>query len=292
MQALHSFGAALIVVAIAGGTAIAGDTKTVNVDCGTGQTIQEALDHHSAPGRTLIVKITGTCTENVVVTADDTTLMGDPTAMVTSTDPARNTILVNGAARCTIQNLVVSGARNGIAVISSGSVSVHAVQAQSNTQSGVVATTGSRVDVDASTLANNGTSGLSVTDNAAGFLTNSTVQNNATSGVVVQRASSARIGQSSVGVNGPNTIQQNGSNGVFVYESAQALVHGNTVSSNGSAGVSVEAAAATITSNTVQSNGTNGVIVTNNAGARVGITDQGAAAGNTIVMAWTSASEG
>src|SRR5262249_46832613 len=155
--------------------------------------------------RPLIVNIKGTCTENVVVTADDTALTGDPTATVTSSDPLQNTIVVNGATRVTIQNLLVSGGRNGIAVISGGSATVQS-----------------------------------------------------------------------------NTIQNNVSHGVFVYQSAQALVHGNTISSNGGAGVFVDSAAATVTSNMVQSNGSYGVAASNNAGARIGITDQNTAAGNTI----------
>src|SRR5262249_56928969 len=80
-------------------TVEAGDTKTVNVDCSRGQTIQQALDQSARPGRALTINIRGTCMESVVVTADDTTLTGDPTATVTSTDPLQNTILVNGAVR-------------------------------------------------------------------------------------------------------------------------------------------------------------------------------------------------
>src|SRR5262249_29001820 len=204
-RTIRLFGMAFLVVTAAAGAVEAGATKTVNVDCSRGQTIQQALDQFSLPGRPLIVNIKGTCTENVVVTADDTTLAADPAATVTSPDPLQNTLLVNGAARVTIQNLLVSGGRNGIAVISGGSATVQS-----------------------------------------------------------------------------NTIQHNGSHGVLVYQSAQALVHGNTISNNGGAGVFVESAAATVTSNIVQANGSYGVAANNNAGARIGITDQNAAAANTI----------
>lgn len=282
MRTTSLLGVALLAVASAAGVADAGETKTVNVNCGTGETIQAALDAHAKPGRALTVNIKGTCTENVVVTADDTTLRGDPTATVTSTDPAQNTILVNGASRCTIENLTVSGARNGIAAINAGSLAVQNVEAKDNVQSGVVSFAGSRVNVNASTLHDNGIAGFVVTDNGAGFLTNSTVENNASSGVIVQRASSARIGQDSSGANGPNTIQNNGNHGVFVYQSAQALVHGNTITGNGGAGVLIESAAGTVTGNTIQSSGTYGVSMSNNAGGRIGLTDQSVAAGNTI----------
>jgi parallel beta-helix repeat protein len=266
------------------GTGHAADVKTVNVNCGSGQTIGGALANHSAPGRALIVTINGTCNENVVVTADDTTLRGDPAggASVNGPDPNQNTILVNGAARSVIENLMVTGARNGIVATNSASLTVVNVRAQNNAQSGVGALGGSRLNVDASVASNNGINGIFVTDNAAGFVTSSTVQQNGSSGVSVQRASSARIGQNSLGVNGPNIIGDNGGNGVFVYESAQALVHGNTINNNDGAGVFVEMASATVTSNAITSNARYGVIVTNNAGARIGITDQTTAAGNVI----------
>src|SRR6185436_6419164 len=105
MRMIRLIAGSLFVVAVGAGAVFAGDTKTVNVDCGKGDTIQQALDQHAKPGRALTVKIKGTCTENVVITADDTTLIGDPTATVTSTDPAQNTILVNAASRCTVENL-------------------------------------------------------------------------------------------------------------------------------------------------------------------------------------------
>jgi parallel beta-helix repeat protein len=285
MRLTGLFGAAVLVVAYLAGPAHAANTKTVSVDCGSGESIGAALAQNSAPGRMLTVNIKGTCSEHVVVTADDTTLRGDPSggASVNGSDPNRNTILVDGAARCVIENLLVTGARNGIVGTNSASVTVVNVQAQSNAQSGIGSFAGSRVNVNGSVASNNGGSGIFVSDTAAGFVTNSTVQNNGSNGVIVQRAGSARIGQDGFGVNGPNTISNNGGNGVFVYESAQALVHGNTVNNNGGAGVSVEMASATITGNTIQSNTRYGISVTNNAGARIGITDQTTPAGNAIM---------
>jgi hypothetical protein len=134
----HGWVGAVLVLAWLPGTGHAGDVKTVNVNCGTGQTIGGTLANHSAPGRTLIVTISGACNENVVVTADDTTLRGDPAggASVNGPDPNQNTILVNGAARSVIENLIVTGARSGIVATNSASLSVVNVRAQSNAQSG------------------------------------------------------------------------------------------------------------------------------------------------------------
>src|SRR5262245_15025566 len=254
---LHGLvGALVVVLACLAGTGHAGDTKTVNVNCGGGQTIGGALAQHSAPGRVLVVNINGTCNEHVVVTADDTTLRGDPAlgASVNGSDPSQNTILVNAAARSVIENLVVTGARNGIVATNSASLTVVNVRAQSNAQSGIGALAGSRLNVDGSLASNNGVNGIFVIDNAAGFITNSTVQHNGSSGISVQRASSARIGQNSLGVNGSNLISDNGSNGVFVYESAQALILGNTINNNDGSGIFIEMAAGTVTSNTIELN--------------------------------------
>lgn len=236
-----------------------------------GETIGQALDQHAKPGRALTVNIKGTCTENVVVTADDTTLKGAPTATVTSTDPAQNTILINGASRCTIENLTVSGSRNGIAAINAGSLTVQNVEAKDNAQSGVVSFAGSRVNVNASSLHDNGVTGFVVTDNGAGFLTNSTVGNNGASGVTVQRASSARTGQDSSGANGPNTIQNNASNGVFVYMSAQSTAAGNTISGNGLDGIGIfNASNAYVFSNTITGNTRDGIKVGRSAARLLG----------------------
>lgn len=263
----------------------AAETKTMSVDCNIGETIGAALQQFARPGRALTVNITGTCTENVVVTVDDTTLQGVAAggATVVGADSAQNTIQVESAARVVLDNLIVSGPRNGIVAANSASLTVRDVKARNNAQSGVVSATGSRVSVESSGLTNNGLVGFAVTDNAAGFVTDSTIQENGSSGVVVQRASSARVGQSVAAVNGPNMITGNGGSGVLVYESAQALVHGNTIMGNGGAGVNVEAATGTVTANRLESNNAYGIIVTNNAGARIGITDATTGAGNTIL---------
>jgi hypothetical protein len=108
--------------------------KTIRVDCNRGDSINRALADKADK---LIVEISGTCQEDVVVARDDVTLLGldsDPTVVA----QANNAIWIDRASRVTLENLTVTGSTNpdptgaGIFVFQSSGVVISNVQAEGN----------------------------------------------------------------------------------------------------------------------------------------------------------------
>lgn len=229
MRTLQCLGAALLAASITS-SAGAGDTKTVNVDCGKGETIGDALRHHTLPGRALVVVVKGACGEHVVVTADDTTLRGDGPggATVSGSDPAQNTILVDGAARVAIDNLLVSGARSGIVATNAASVTVVNAQAKHNAQSGIVALAGALLQGQGDfgltptldTIASNGDAGITVANGGSAEIREVSVTGNGVRGITVSTSGALRIANS--------TISGNTGDGIGIFNGSSVSVTGNT----------------------------------------------------------------
>jgi hypothetical protein len=76
------------------------DRDTVIVDCARGRGIQDALGKKN-PDRPLEVVIRGACAENITVTRDDVTLVGEGGTV-------NGTISIVGARRVLIRSLMVS----------------------------------------------------------------------------------------------------------------------------------------------------------------------------------------
>src|SRR5215472_16004484 len=85
------------------GAALADDEegpRTIRVDCGQGQSLNEAL---AARARLLVVEFTGTCARGVTIARDDVTLRGaDASATVTG-----GPILSEGYSRVTLEGFAV-----------------------------------------------------------------------------------------------------------------------------------------------------------------------------------------
>src|SRR5438552_5922972 len=115
MKARHPFVlaiAALALVAFQSG-ARAEPTKTVAVDCSAGETIAKALTLGDER-KPLLVQISGTCSEHLLIDRNDVTLAaGAPGASVSGPDPAIDVIRVTGSPG-TIDSTTVPGGRNGI----------------------------------------------------------------------------------------------------------------------------------------------------------------------------------
>src|SRR5262245_39231103 len=92
---------------IGSGSGGGGAGGTVNVDCGAGGSLADAL----AGGAARII-VRGTCTGPVVVNRDDVVLEADAAGgSIQGTDPDVSTVLVTGH-RVTVAGLTVSGGRN------------------------------------------------------------------------------------------------------------------------------------------------------------------------------------
>jgi hypothetical protein len=109
----------VVVLAAFGAVAVnAQTTATVTVNCGQGQSINQALGQHASAG-ILIVEIQGICNENVVVTRDNVTLKGtSPTSdgiqAAVNGDLLNSAVWVRGARLTRIENLKLTGGGAGL----------------------------------------------------------------------------------------------------------------------------------------------------------------------------------
>jgi parallel beta-helix repeat protein len=219
--------------------------KTVEVDCTKGKTIAKALERGNEE-KPLVVVVQGICSENVVIDRDDVTLQGNSSGDgVTGLDPIKDTILIDGAHRVVIENLTLSGGRNGITFFQ-----------------------GSNGTVDNCTVQNNGGHGIRVEGGSATVI-NSTISGNTDVGILLTAGGNGRIGINTLNQYAGNTISTNGAHGIHITYGASALIGGNKITGNGTtpnhplfdrSGISLFSATASIVGNNE---------ITGNAGAGV-----------------------
>lgn len=238
-------------------------TTSLLVDCNSGGTIASALAY---PAHALIVNVQGTCNENLTIGREDVTLLGATGATVSGPDNTRNTITVTGA-RVTIDNLIVTGGRNGISGVGASRLSILRSTVQNTGRSGIVFFQGANGTVDGCTVQDNLLDGIDV-ESASATLTNNTVQNNRRWGVRVSNGGSGRIGVNNTGQLAANTVGANGEAGVHVTVGASAFIAGNTINDNGTnqfsterSGITVFDATAYLGGNTIRGNFGPGVLV-------------------------------
>ena len=211
------------------------------VGCASGESIGRALSRPTVVDRRMVVVVSGTCTENVVIERDEVTLQGEPGAGVVAADPALPTISLLGARRIVITSLAVSGGSDGISANRGSGLDVSACTLQGNSRFGLVVSYNGTATLDNCTIQNNGNHGAVAANGAQLVVTNSTVQNNAGNGLVGTRNSHLRVGQDANGGStpGPVTIRSNGQNGVGITDSAAAIVIGGVIENNAGNGVAV-----------------------------------------------------
>ncbi len=227
-------------------TATADDrVKTVEADCTKGKTIEKALERGNED-KPLVVVVRGICSENVVIDRDEVTLQGNSSGDgITGLDPTKDTILVDGARRVVIENLTVSGVRNGITFLQ-----------------------GAGGTVDNCTVQNNAGHGIRV-EGASATVINSRVLENRDVGILLTAGGNGRIGITNSNQYAQNIISNNGAHGIHITYGASALIGGNMITGNGTtpnhplfdrSGISLFSATASIVGNNT---------ITGNAGAGV-----------------------
>jgi len=212
-------------------TAVAAEpTITVNVDCNRGESIAKALSMGEAR-KPLLVVVRGTCNESVSISSDDVTLRGESGGAINGPDPLVTTLTVS-ANRVTIEDLSVSGGRNGILGLGASQLTVRGTTVQSTGRNGIVYSSGSNGTIDNCTIQSNPRDGIGL-DMASATITNSTIRSNARIGILVSIGGAARIGVDIRNDAGGNTIQQNGANGIVVSTGGYALIAMNEITGNG-----------------------------------------------------------
>lgn len=207
----------------------------VNVDCASGGRINQALSRPTLVDRRLVVAVSGTCIENVVIERDDVTIRAQSTGGgVSGADLGRPAILINGARRVALEGLSVVGGLHGVRVTGGASVTIRASAIRNAALTGVRIDGGSNGVVDGSTMENNGEHGVSAL--AAGVtMTDSIARGNALNGVAAARGGSAFLGNIDAGGNicCGNLIENNTLDGVLAADSSSAVLFKNVIQGNG-----------------------------------------------------------
>jgi len=233
------------------------------VDCGAGDTIARALSRGDER-KSLVIRIQGSCSENILVSRGDVTLLAAaPGATVSGPDPTVDTIRVTGS-RVTIDGLTVTGGRNGVAGDGAAGLAVRNAAVQATGRSGVIFIQGTSGLVDSSTVTGNPRDGVAI-DSATGVVVNSQISQNGRMGVGVFNSGSGRIGIDSANNAGGNTISANAVNGVHIVFGSAAVVGMNQITANGTgatggSGINITSASADIVGgNTVSGNNGTGI---------------------------------
>jgi parallel beta-helix repeat protein len=260
---------ALVAGAFLGGSLAAAnpEPRIVQVNCSNGKTLARALERGNED-RPLLVLVQGVCNETVTVERTDVTLRGEAGAAINGPDPALDALTIR-ADRVAIENLVVSGGRNGIVASGAGNAVIRGTTVQSTGRTGILVLWGSGAIIDASTVQSNPRDGVS-TEGSQVTLMNSTVRQNARIGVLIGTNTSGRIGLDPANEAAGNTITQNGASGLSVTAGGSALIGNNSITFNGAdpastagrAGISVTGASADILGgNTVDNNAGQGIFM-------------------------------
>lgn len=200
-------------------------TKTVVVDCASGDTIANALTKGADE---LIVEITGICDEEIVIERDNVTLRGTDSAV----DGIRgvgvgNVVTIRRALGITIENLaVLDGSRDGVSILRSDGVSIVNSRITGHARNGISSNGGqgirfSDLEIDA------GSWGWSADGDAR--CTRCTINGGSFGWVAFEGQQSIR-----------DSIVTGGSYGVWAQTTANLTVTDSTVSGGFASGVSLE----------------------------------------------------
>lgn len=105
------------------GPAGGGGHEDVLVDCGSGQSVNEALEQ-TASAASVNITIRGTCTEHVVINPlrDHVVLRGETQADGISAPPDADAVSIRGVDGVQIENMTITGGENGVSINGAESV--------------------------------------------------------------------------------------------------------------------------------------------------------------------------
>lgn len=237
------------------------DAAVVAVECGKRGSINAAiakLDRSVAN----TLNVTGTCTENVVVSGHrDLTIAGAGSAAVQPANTAADTIAVNGSSRIVLQNLAIAAGTTGVACDDRSACILRTVSITGGTQGSLSLQKQSTADVQGSSLTNSqgtgigvfGASSVNIGSDAAGTPTTISGHVNAEfgsgSGIFAQDGSFVRFDGGAITGNDTGAVGDRG---------AVLKLLGTQISGNGGFGVWVRASTLQIAGN-VTNNGLDGI---------------------------------
>src|SRR5262245_56064332 len=201
--------------------------EAVLVDCSKGQKVGPKIKEKA------VITVKGTCTENLVITANDVSISTAPnsTATFVPAVPNQATITLDGALRVVIDGVVpggltVQGGAFGVSADRGSTLTLKNCVVTGGTRGGVIAAYGSTATVDACDGSGNTGSGVIAANTASLAITNSTVNNNTGNGILAIRGAYVRVGQDREGTttSKPVTVSGNTGTGVSITEDASGNV--------------------------------------------------------------------
>ena len=163
-------------------------TVTVAVDCGIGESINDALE---TPADDLTIQITGICSENVVVKRDNVSLLGSNKTtdgihgVTTGGTPEPAVLEIFRSSNVTIKNLTIAnGGNDGIWAQGSRVLMDH-VTVTGNADWGLTGTLAARFDSDNITVSSNDGGGVALTRGTTMVFRTSVVSGNGTNEAAV-----------------------------------------------------------------------------------------------------------
>ena len=244
-------------VAIAGlmlvfGQAYGGE---INVNCDKGDSIQKAVDAGAGSAARKVIYVTGFCEEDLLITRDNISLLGDGNTMISGH------IRVRGSDGLTIRDLSITGPGDGIAA-SVSRIFMTNVHIVGNYGDGIALSWGGAISLRNGSIAGNlGDAGFLI-ENGHGDLINTEVSGNAYDGIVL-------IGNGSVTMTGGEVGLHEQGTGITAKLSSSVELDSVSVSNN-ETGISVSnGSAAEINSSTIYGNTRTGVFVSTSSSAIV-----------------------
>jgi hypothetical protein len=248
MKTTHLFAALVLAGAITASPALA-DKLVRKVDCNKGQTIADALEH-AEPGDT--IRVTGVCTERVVIQTDRLTIDGEGTAVLSGTPGGPldfNAVLtVDGARGVVIKGLTVQNSpAEGILGLRGAAFSVLQTQVRDNAFTGVSVGGGSTAELIDADINHNGL-GLDVYTGSSAILKGViAITQNSGNGVDINGQATVEIRGAAVNAsnNGGSGITV-GSGQLAIFNFASSVGSSVNASGNGFAGIFVGGSLVTV----------------------------------------------
>lgn len=236
------------------GQAFAGEMK---VNCDEGDSIQKAIDAAAGSAAPKIINLTGSCIEDLLISRDNVSILGDGNAVISGR------IVVRGADGVTIRNLTVTGSRVGLST-SVSRVFLTNVHFIGNEGNGIVISGGGAIFLRNGSIAHNtGGVGLLVGNGHAGLI-DTEVFSNQDDGILVSA-------NGSLSMSGGSVHSHYTGSGIIARQGANVELGGTDVSGNLFTGVAVTmGSTAAIYDSTINSNTELGLLVSENSTVEVG----------------------
>lgn len=245
---------AIVGLALVFSAAVAGE---ITVNCDKGGSVQKAIDAGAGSAARRTIYVTGFCTEDLLITRDQISVLGDGNTMIDGR------IVVRGAHGVTIRDLTVTGPNDGLRARTSR-VFMTNVHFTANDGYGILVSGGGAISLrDGSIAHNTGGIGLLVTNGQAN-LNNTEVFSNQDDGIVVSA-------NGSLFMDGGSVHSHDSGTGIIAKQSASVELGGTNVSGNLFAGVAVSmGSVAAIYDSTISYNTDIGLILSENSSVEVG----------------------